>query len=581
MSTFTELHFGEVPITEEGVERIRFSDSMDSHFVQLAECEDINCSVGRIYSEMKVPFSWFQIRNANYIIGVIEYNNPPGSLLKMYGWIDSIDPISDSEDAPVARVKWHFDYFEMYKNNLILGYGHIRRRPAWSGDTYPANIPVQNFPFRFKKAASKQEILKPTVDSQNAGALPVWWVIFTFNENTYPDPNNDQYVLTTIHYACFPVLQRNLSQRVRWNPDPVNPWVGIEFLNMKDVIEGNISEEFGLDPKDISGVWLSPVPPNASASFTHLVESGGYRFMIGYLDSNWTLDQNSIDHADPNDPAVGYFVRSYPYNSESTYAITEFTPDEFNDWMVQSFGGEHLLTIPYGMTISKVQVRTVITATECSLSIRFLPKGQNVADPMHSRSMGLECTIPLIPLPLNENAWDSYRYSGQREHDIETRIVQSNTNAWRTAAGGGGSGAMMGAFGPAGLAAGVIGGVSGGLIGYGVEMLYTNDEMKKFDDRLAANQPAGILLSGDGEDILFNCQMPALVKMTMDDYSVAVNNDNIVNYGYSVDEIKSSVDALRLQTGFWQVSNLILSGNAPKEAKDYIKKKFESGVKLI
>ena len=582
MSTFTEIHFGTVPITEEGVERIRFGQTIDSSFSEIAECDDLNCSVGRIYSEMKVPVSWYSLRNANYLIGVIEYNNPSGSLLAVYGWIDSVDPVSDSEDTPVSKVKWHFDYYEMYKSQITLGYGHIKRRPAWTGESYPTNIPVQNFQYRYKKADAKTEIILPVVDSQNTGAKPVWWVVYTFNRTDDTDPNNP---LTTIHYACFPVLQRNLSKRVRWNPDPLNPWVGIEFLNMKDIMNGNLSEDLGLDPHDIMGVWLSPLPPNQGAAFQHLIETSYEYYMVNNLDSNWTIHYVGEDDGitpDPNDPSIGWLERTYPYNNEATITLgTEFTPDEFNQYIVQASGGEQLLELPYGITISKYQVRTVLTPTDCYLSIRFLPKGQATADPFHGRSMGLECTIPVTTLPVNENAWDSYRYSGQREHDIETRIVQSNTNAWKSAAGGGGSGAMMGAFGPAGLAAGVLGGVSGGLIGYGVEMLYTNDEMKKFDDRLAVNQPAGILISGDGEDILFNCQIPALAKMVMDDYSAAVNADNITNYGYSVDEIKSSLEGIKTETGFFQVSNLILSGNAPKEAKDYIKKKFESGVKLI
>ena len=46
MSTFTELKIGRVPITEEGVDRYRISDSILNHFTELSSLEDLNTSVG-------------------------------------------------------------------------------------------------------------------------------------------------------------------------------------------------------------------------------------------------------------------------------------------------------------------------------------------------------------------------------------------------------------------------------------------------------------------------------------------------------------------------------------------------------
>ena len=143
---------------------------------------------------------------------------------------------------------------------------------------------------------------------------------------------------------------------------------------------------------------------------------------------------------------------------------------------------------------------------------------------------------------------------------------------------------MMGAFGAPGLALGVAGGVSGGLINYGVEMLYQNDEEQRILDRLKANQTPGLLMSGGCWNTARYCLGILLTTIEMDDYSKQQIINTRDNFGISVDEILSSCDYLvktHLPTGYYRIMNLIISGALPKEAKDYIKNKFASGVKLL
>ena len=142
----------------------------------------------------------------------------------------------------------------------------------------------------------------------------------------------------------------------------------------------------------------------------------------------------------------------------------------------------------------------------------------------------------------------------------------------------------MGAFGAPGLALGVAGGVSGGLINYGVEMLYQNDEEQRILDRLKANQTPGLLMGGGCWSIARYCLGILLTWLQMDPYSIDQMTNTRSNFGISVDEILVSCDALvrtDLPVGYYSVKNLIISGAAPKEAKDYIKKKFEAGVRLL
>lgn len=574
MTTITSLDLCTVPLTEEGVERYKISDSVSNHLTSLFNySDDLNCSVGRIFNKIKVPVSWIAVNAANYIKATMEFNNPSGSTLQIYGWIDSVDPISDTDGYAAVEVKWHFDYWEMYKSSMTFGYGQVVKRPIAAGVTYPDTIPHQNLPYRYKTTKTKIDIITPVPDGNNG---ETWWVIYVYN---HVDAQNHK---TDIVYGTFPVLRGHIGTRVRWNPDPVNPWIGAEFMSLADVLNGGLTEELGINPENIVGVWLSPYPPNIAGSFTSLIYQSPYYYAIGILDSNWIYTDTS--GADPNDPIIIAYERQYPANSQYTFAGTEITPSEFTGYVVQSFGGEIVGELPYGITVKYIQERFVLTPTDCYLSIRFIPKGKTVVDVTMTRSMGLEITIPLPTLPVNENAWDSYRYSGQRDYDIDARVIQSNTNAWRSSAGGGASGAMMGAFGPAGAGIGIVGGVAGGLISYGVEMLYTNDEEQRILDRKVANQPSSILIAGDGDDIIFNGQVPCLVSVEMDSYSAGVNAANIAANGYSVDEIRSSCATLlstESPTGFHQIKNLIITGSVPKEAKDYVKKKFASGVKLL
>ena len=176
MSTFTELKIGRVPITEEGVDRYRISDSILNHFEELSSLEDLNTSVGRIWTEMKVPLPWLQICTANYITGTIVFNNPSVSSLEVRGWIDSIEPVSDTEDYPVCRVKWHFDFWEMYKVVASYDYGQVKRRPFVDLDT----TPVQNYPHRYRTVGTSYDISgAPAMDTGAGWKTKPWWVIWS------------------------------------------------------------------------------------------------------------------------------------------------------------------------------------------------------------------------------------------------------------------------------------------------------------------------------------------------------------------------------------------------------------------
>ena len=142
----------------------------------------------------------------------------------------------------------------------------------------------------------------------------------------------------------------------------------------------------------------------------------------------------------------------------------------------------------------------------------------------------------------------------------------------------------MGAFGPVGLAVGAAGGVSGGLIGYGVEMLYQNDEEQRLENRLQANQSSTLILTSNSLLSLIRCYSFVIKDIVPDSYSATQITNTRSQFGVSVDELMSSCDTLirtTSPTGYYNIQNMIVNGNVPVSAKKWIREKFRSGVRLI
>jgi hypothetical protein len=143
---------------------------------------------------------------------------------------------------------------------------------------------------------------------------------------------------------------------------------------------------------------------------------------------------------------------------------------------------------------------------------------------------------------------------------------------------------MMGAFGPVGLAVGAAGGVSGGLIGYGVEMLYQNDEEQRLEDRLQADQLSSLIMGSNVIQTVLRQFGLRIKSVVPDPYSATQITNTRAQFGVSVDELMSSCDTLirsTSPTGYYNIQNMIVNGNVPVSAKKWIREKFRSGVRLI
>lgn len=563
MSTITSLKLGSVPITEEGVERYRFTDYIENHFTQIYErVEDLNCSVGRVFSKMKVAVSWFEVMNANYLIADMEINNPLGSTLHIKGWIDAIDLLSDSEDYPQVEIRWHFDYYEMWKANVTLGYGHVKRRPFDTLD----NTPVQNYPRRYEKLGSADiSVVSPYIGRNGGGDCPVWWVILSLN---WKNPNNKTQTsiftypvyLTLEMYTCY--FKNNLNNISIQGPPLYKLYSGLldEFLG--DVL--NITTDA------VNGVWLSPICPFANESTMSGVGSSTGPIVIPTNPAIVSVEISGVHY--------GMFrLTDGKITTSRTTSLTPFCSSEQERYCLTSTDGVKILDLPYNYSVDSVTTTLLCELDNPYFEISF-------KNSTYGNLEGMTVNIPLTTIPLNSNAYTAYVYSGQQEYDRSMRTVRSNSKALESTSVQTASGALIGGFGQMGAIAGAGIGLASGLLPYASEMLYSNDKDQELENRLRASQPSVMVLTANSLISVVRSYCFKIKSIVPDDYSLAQITNMRTNFGISVDEILASCDTLvksSLPTGYYSIKNLIISGAAPKEAKDYIKNKFDAGVKLL
>ena len=531
----------------------------------------------RFFSEFKLKEYYSELLTVSYMRITYQIKNTLGVNVPkvFYGWVKDVTLTSDG-DLPLTTISWHIDEWRTWKANVTFGSGHVKRRPFVDIDT----TPIQNYDYRYLIKGTSQTDYVPLCDLYFTydGNPPrvdgaIWWIVFSFNQkDTGVTPPE-----TTIEYGAIPV---RIEQSEDVNGSHL-PYTRLKFkatadnttydaLSIRDVMSGLFDEKYGIAPSSINGVWLTP------ELFDLTIIHGE-----GTSANPLTLDiPVSFIQPSTKDQTFGYvIIRNKQFVKEHTLEVRSTTEisTETKHIIITDFEGSKVLELPYSMGCKNYDKYIILEADAAYLVFSF-------KDGLYGRTEGTTATIPLPQLPVNDNAFSEYSYSGQQEFDREMRIVQSNANAWKSSASGAGSGAMMGAFGPQGLLLGMAGGVAGGMIGYGVEMLYQNDEEQRLTERLKANQIPGLLM---GSNIFAASQTfygPCMVYMYPDDYSLTQIANTRQQFGVSVDELMSSTDSLirtSSPTGYYNIQNLIVSGDVPVSAKRWIRNKFASGVRLI
>ena len=560
MSTITRLNlWKDVGYTDGCMEVPPTTDALpeaDLYF------ENLNPTKARMFSEIRVPEDYVALLDYSYLS--IAYDNNNGTDKTFYGWIDSVEMISDTTSAPITAIHWHVDLWRTYLADAEFGSGIVRRKPYTSGDSYPPQQPS----YRYKTVGT------PTYISSSR-----YWVYVTLSATRQVGGQDYTYM----EVRAIPVSGSDtgyfsglyLSSTVRAMP-------------MRDIFWGEWDEKWGIDPNNIISVFLAPHGP---ASYTGTGSSSSSPIA---LSTPWTLagtDQNAY-YTTVTTGQSFYYIFSEQFTSFTASVMT----DDVTEYVVRGFSGETIGILPWGISVQGVESRIVYSPTASYVQLRFLPTGESDStwDYTKANQLGLVFNIPLWVLDVTENSWSSYVYSSQRQYDMEQRNLNTESSAvsgglsiGASALTGAASGAMLGSVVPvvgtlAGAAIGAIGGIISGAIttggNYAYETNVKNDEMQRMEDYAHADQADGLLLSGNGMDCMVNGTRISIVPRTIDTYASTNYANDTAIYGMRVFEATSDCTSLITAGGPLQIENLIVNGDIPPSAKNYIKQRLSQGV---
>ena len=506
-------------------------------------------STSDIFSRLKLRVPYTTLMNCSYLAISLDMNN--GADKVFYGWIDKVNIISDTESNPLTEILWHVDLWRTYISSVTVGSGMVNRRPLLTNDS----VPPQNYPFRYTISADTPVAL---IDDS------LWYIIFTFNWKYTQVVTNDDGTTTETNIVSagtgyFPISYSSPSAR-----QAVGTFSAPSF---NEVIKGEWDELLGMDPESIKGTFLSPMKP-------HYNNVGWSSFKIPGVEA----------------PLCGFYKATSPdCISETSYTFNSaISTDDVNSYYITGFDGEIIGELPWGMPITQLNKRLIIDSSAAYLQIR--------AGDIKSHVNGVCFTIPLPPVEVSSNSWSSYVYSGARASDIaqkrteadqarESTYVSTISNVSSSVA----SSAMLGSLGgPVGsLGGALIGGASSLISGtVGAEANYAlttkyNDAFQNITDYRTARQTDGLIMSGSGFDAVRFGQKPTIIKAVKDEYSVQQRANDISLYGVHVSEPRSSCQSLIAAGGPVQITNAVVKGSVPVEAKQYIRQRLAQGVRMI
>ena len=347
---------------------------------------------------------------------------------------------------------------------------------------------------------------------------------------------------------------------------------------------------------------VSDAVPNSTVFTFNNGTFGGYWVVVnGALSTSSvaiTTTTEATTTADYGIVEATYQSNDYMYLYTKTNKFAEFpgslsvpvTTTDTEQYILTDLDGSVVGNVPWGLTLTSYTYRVVVSATSAYAQFRF--------DGLNSSAEGLQFSVPLPPLDITSNSWSEYTYSGQRDYDIEQRKIARDralVEGLGGALAGGAQGAMLGGlkesqsflpstatitnasmFGLLGAGASV----AGSLINYGSASHY-NERLQSASDMLQSKQIDSIVTGGNGCDWLYYGRPYQLRSLVPDDYSLERFENDVTLNGIEVSEPVADCTALVHGVGPLSIVNLVVRGDIPVEAKQYIKQKINDGVRLI
>ena len=456
----------------------------------------------------------------------------------VYGWIDRVTPLHESDRQRSYRLEWHPDWWLTAQSLKKLGFGQGRVLKAGPEEARPSAVE----PRKWVYSSDFVTIYKtwPNFDAS------IWAIMARII--------HEGDAATRIEYDYWP-LQGSLPGAA------ASP-------TLQQILEGRLDEMVGGNPEDILGCWISPIPPYSKAnSKFSTFGSGDIKYGYAYAVN----------------PATGIFISHNPLDHE-------MKTDDRKKAVFVDCSRTPFFTAPWGIAFREVDTWIDFGTSAAYLNIYLNP----IKGTMQSGKdqEGRLFSTPLPALPITGNAWSSYVYSGQREYDIKSREIQRNENAANGISGMAASaigGAIAGsavAPGP-GTIAGLIGGAAASGISTGISLLTAGEadgRAQRAADKLKSNQSAGMILAAGGAASIIHplsaASVPKWCGITMqrDPVSLAEFDTALIELGYDTDFYAADCTNLIRAGGPLQISGLQVITDLPNDAKTYISAIFQRGV---
>ena len=505
---------------------------------------------GREFSEIELPVSLDDIEALTDIspaancIRIQKSVGKPKPLM-IYGWVDSIEPISTKGPSKNTLIRFHVDYWlteqyytwfaNTYSTTLLrspvrFANGRVKRGPASMARPDPSTP-------RIWKYDSAYEI----IDSYFGNFVIL---LYTKTSGNY----------TTIREAVWP-LGRTVDN-------------SSTSISAEMIYNGVTEEAMGIDPDSIIGVWFSPLNPLGAGVSGYEKHNTYDNVQYGW----WDMPSNKIRSSQ--------YIDIDPSNILKTDDMTKYVLIDANETTIS--------TLPWGIEFQRIVYWADVGTSGAYLYLAFVPKtATSFADV--SLGEGRIIQVPLIAAPVTSNAKSSYVLSGQYDYDKEMAKYQQQANLMSGLAGTGqsiGGGVASGALAGGGVGA-AIGAVAGGMssiIGSGVSYWIQGDYDRKSReamDRLLSNQATNIIISGGGRS--WQSIMGGkwrLLKLVRDSESAAELTGEQTELGYVTDAFTTNAGTLIAAGGPLRIEGLQVDGDITPAGRANIQALFARGVHL-
>lgn len=521
---------------------------------------DVQPRKGHEFGEMELPIAWDEFAGCKLFttpkLIVIKFPglNMAGSYTFVYGWIDEAEPVATKGPQTNTRIKWHVDWWltwadynwfmvsgqmqilaNWFPRRVSIGAGRLVKGP--SGFARPSSSAPRKW--LLESAASMIDNRDPHYDTET------WWAVMCTTKTSGTPP---QEVVTDIVYYFWPI-----GETITGAAHPSPDWTSI--------YTGQIEEEMGIDPSRIQGFWLAPFKPWTGGEVRDLTGVSVYE-LTSVLSGN---------------------------TNTKTLAASVQTDDRRKIIFTDPTGAE-MFTAPWGIPFKTIVMWFDIGTSAAALHVYL----GETAKPITERkgAEGRLFSFPLPALPVTENAWSSYNYSGQREYDLEQKAIQRDQSAVNGIAGIGtqaiggaiaGSAAAPGAGTVAGAVAGLVSGITGAAVNYFTAGEFDNRNQRSVDN-LTSKQVASMVINAGG---YYGLIQPYgsfigwnMLTMVRDPVSLAELEGEQEELGYDTDTYVNDCTSLISAGGPLRIEGLRIKGDIPKEGREYIAAMFSRGVHI-